>query len=63
MCVSWKASLFKNDLYENRFRDALRAMLPDAGLQFLQPAGLPAEDGIRLAMKMADVMVSTQSEG
>ena len=63
LCIVESGSLFKNDLYENRFREALRAMLPEAGLQFLQPAGLPAEDGIRLAMKMADVMVSTQSEG
>ncbi len=56
-------SLFKNELYENAFRDALLSLLPDADYQFLQSDGLPAEDGIRLAMKMADDMVTTQSEG
>lgn len=56
-------SLFKNELYENSFRDALLALLPDADYQFLQSDGLPAEDGIRLAMKLADGLVTTQSEG
>ena len=55
-------SLFKNELYENCFRDALLALLPDADYQFLRSEGLPAEDGIRLAMKMADDLVTTQSE-
>ena len=45
------------------FRDALLTLLPDADYQFLQSDGLPAEDGIRLAMKMADNLVTTQSEG
>ena len=55
-------SLFKNELYENGFRDALLSLLPDAVYQFLRSDGLPAEDGIRLARKIADDLVTTQSE-
>lgn len=62
ICIVESGSLFKNELYENSFRDALLSLLPDADYQFLQSEGLPAEDGIRLAMKMADDLVSTQSE-
>ena len=55
-------SLFKNELYEYNFRDAMLGFLPDADYQFLQSDGLPAEDGIRLAMKMANGMGTTRSK-
>ena len=54
-------SLFKNELYENSFREALRALLPERNFDFVRSAGSPAEDGIRLAEKMAKALVSTQS--
>ncbi len=53
--------LFNNELYENSFRKALLAMLPASDFRFLRSDGIPAEDGIRLAKKMANDLVSTQS--
>ena len=54
-------SLFKNELYESGFREFLLTLLPNVDYQFLQSEGLPAEDGIKLAMKMAEKSVTTQS--
>lgn len=54
-------SLFKNDLYEKSFREALKSLLPDNNYAFIRSDGIPAEDGIRLAEKMAAGPVITQS--
>ncbi len=53
--------LFRNALYEGVFRNALINCLPAGYYRFLRPEGTPAEEGIRLAMKMADKMATTQS--
>ena len=61
LIVAESGSLFKNDLYESSFRKSLYRKLPEGKYRFHQSDGIPAEDGIRLAMKMADKAVTTQS--
>lgn len=53
ICIVESGSLFKNELYENEFRGALRRLLPADNFLFLRSDGIPAEDGIRLAKKLA----------
>ena len=54
-------SLFKNDLYETSFQKRLTGLLPGNDYHFHRSDGVPAEEGINLAMKMADRTVKTQS--
>ena len=53
--------LFNNERYEKAFRKSLSEMLPIQNYHFLHSEGIPAEDGIRLAGKMANNLVTTQS--
>ena len=50
-------SLFKNELFESGFQSVLFEKLPDKNYTFIRSNRIPAEDGIRLAMKMANVLV------
>ena len=53
ICIVESGGLFKNDLYRDGFRGALRRLLPADNFLFLRSDGIPAEDGIRLAKKLA----------
>ncbi len=53
--------LFQNEHYENYFRKSLSEILPIQNYHFIHSEGIPAEDGIRLAGKMANNLVTTQS--
>ena len=46
-------SLFKNELYENEFRSSLKRLIPADNFHILRSDGIPAEDGIHLAKKLA----------
>lgn len=53
VCIVESGSLFKNELYGNAFRDALKRLIPADNFHILRSDGIPAEDGIRLAKKLA----------
>ncbi len=55
-------SLFKNQLYEKSFQDTLRDSLSSAVIKFIRSEEIPAKEGIRLARKMAENLVVTQSD-
>jgi len=59
--IAEAGSLFKNQLYEQCFRNHLRNILPVDNYEYIRSEGIPAEEGIRLAMKMANESVTTQS--
>lgn len=61
LTVVESGSLFKNELYESSFREKLCEVLPAMKYTFIRSDGNPAEDGIRLAEKMAAELVVTQS--
>ena len=54
-------SLFKNKLFEDSFRNALENRLPSKNYLFIRSDRVPAEDGIRLAGKLAEGLSVTQS--
>ena len=53
ICIVESGSLFKNEMYESEFRNALKRLIPADNFQFLRSDGIPAEDGLRLAKKLA----------
>ena len=53
ICIVESGSLFKNELYENEFRSSLKRLIPADNCHILRSDGIPAEDGIRLAKKLA----------
>ena len=52
--IAESGSLFKNGIFESSFQKRLTGMLPEGNYRFHRFDGTPAEDGIRLAMKMAE---------
>ena len=61
ICIVESGGLFYNEQYTHDFRQRLFDILPAANYHFLRSDGIPAEDGIRLAKKMAEGPVTTQS--
>ena len=53
ICIVESGSLFKNEMYETEFRKVLRRLTPADNYHVLRSDGIPAEDGIRLAEKLA----------
>ncbi len=61
MVIVESGSLFKNEMYERSFMKNFRKMIPEVNCCFHRSEGIPAENGIRLAKKMAAKLVKTQS--
>lgn len=55
-------SLFKNALYETEFRKALSELFPLCNYEIVRSDAAPAEDGIRLARKLSEGLLSTRSQ-